>query len=155
VKKHTNYIRLIAFWAVSMLIIIGGSIFYKQYQGSEYDKLAIPYIQNVIPVISSWDPVATKALMVPEIAATIPDDKYARAMDFFSQLGALQSLEEPEFTKAHVDQETDIGQQTILEYKVDARYANGAAEIDLKLLERGGSFEIYRFNFSSEVLLPH
>jgi hypothetical protein len=93
--------------------------------------------------------------MAPEIAATIPDDKYARAMDFFSQLGDLQSLEEPEFTKAHVDQETDIGLQTILEYKVDAHYANGAAEIDLKLLERGGSFEIYRFNFSSEVLLPH
>jgi len=138
-----------------MIIIISGSIFYKKYQGSEYDKLAIPYIQSTIPVISSWDPVATKALMVPEIAATIPDDKYARAMDFFSQLGALQSLEEPEFTKAHVDEETDLGQQTILEYKVNASYANGDAEIDLKLLERDGSFEIYRFNFSSEALLPH
>lgn len=153
-NKHKNYIRLIAFWAVSMLIIVGGSIFYKKYQGSEYDKLAIPYIQNVIPIISRWDPVATKALMAPEIAATIPDDKYARAMVFFSQLGALQSIDEPEFTKAHIDQETDIGRQTILEYKVDASYANGDAEIDLKLLERGGSFQIYRFNFSSETLLP-
>jgi hypothetical protein len=92
--------------------------------------------------------------MVPEIAATIPDDKYTRAMEFFSKLGALQSIEEPEFTKAHVNEETDLGLQTILEYRVDASYANGDAEIDLKLLERDGSFEIYRFNFSSEVLLP-
>lgn len=153
-KKYKNYFRLIAFWVVSILIIIGGSTIYKKYQGSEYDKLAIPYIQSVIPVISNWDPVAIKALMAPEIAATIPDDKYARAMVFFSQLGALQSIGEPEFTKAYVDQETDIGLQTILEYRVDASYANGDAEIDLKLLERGGSLEIYRFNFSSETLLP-
>ena len=154
-KKLTNYFRLIAFWVISILIIIGGNIFYKKYQGSQYDKLAVPYIQRVIPVISSWDPVATKALMTPEIATTIPDEKYARAMVFFSQLGALQSVDEPEFTKAHVDLETEIGRQTILEYKVDASYANGDAEIEIKLLERGGSFEIYRFNFSSEALLPH
>lgn len=154
-KKHKNYFRLIIFWVVCMLTIIGGSIFYKKFQGSEYDKLAVPYIQEVIPVISRWDPVATKALMAPEIAATIPDDKYARAMNFFSQLGDLQSIGEPEFSEAHVDQETEIGQHTLLEYKIDASYTKGDAEINLMLLERGGSFEIYNFNFSSEVLLPN
>ena len=153
-KNHGKYFALIAFWLVSMLIIIGGSIFYKKFQGSEYDHLAVPYIQAVIPVISQWDPVKTKALMAPEIAADIPDDKYAMAMEFFSQLGALQSIDKPSFTKAHVDEETDLGRQTILEYQVDAKYEKGDAEIDLKLLERNGSFEINRFNFSSEALMP-
>ena len=153
-KKHSKYITLITFWVVSTLIIVGGTVFYKKYKGAKYDKLAIPYIEGVIPVISSWDPVATKALMAPEVAATIPDEKFARAMTFFSQLGTLQNIDEPEFGEVYVDQETDIGRQTILEYNVDTSYANGDAEINLKLLERNGTFEIYRFNFSSETLLP-
>ena len=153
-KKYQKYIALIACWVVSMLIIIGGSILYKSHQGSKYDKLIIPYIENVIPVISRWDPIETKALMSPEIAETIPDDKYVRAMEFFSSLEALVKMEQPQFTKAYVDQETDIGIQTILEYNVDAHYEHGDATINLKILENNGAFEIYRFNFSSEVLLP-
>lgn len=153
-KKHGKYFALIAFWLVSMLIIVGGSIFYKKFQGAEYDRLAIPYLKSVIPQISQWDPVKTKALMVPEIAATIPDDKFARAMEFFSQLGTFQGMDEPGFEKAFIDQETDLGTQTIIEYNVDTRYQQGDAEINFKLLERDGRFQIYRFNFSSEVLLP-
>ena len=154
IKKHGKYFAMIAFWAISMLIIVGGSIFYKKFQGSEYDQLAVPYLETVIPQISEWDPVKTKALMVPEIAATIPDDKFARAMEFFSQLGTLLSMAEPGFEKAFVDQETDLGTQTIIEYNVDTTYEKGDAEINFKLLERDGRFLIYRFNFSSEALLP-
>ncbi len=137
-----------------MFIIIGGSIYYKTYQGAEYDEQAVPYIEKVVPVISQWDPEATKALMPPEIAATIPDDKYVRAMDFFSQLGQLKSISEPNFEKAFVDQETDIGIQTIIEYNVDTIYEEGEAELNLKLLKRNNNLELYRFNFSSEALMP-
>jgi hypothetical protein len=137
-----------------MMVIVGGSIYYKTYQGSEYDKLAIPYIQRVVPILSSWDPRATEALMAPEIAETIPKDKFIRAMEFFSQLGSLEKMEKPEFEKAHIEEDTDIGKQTLLEYNVETTYENGQANLQLMLLERNGSLEIYRFNFSSETLLP-
>lgn len=149
-----KYLMLIAFWAFSMIAIIGGSYFYKKYQGIEYDKLAVPYIEKTVPVISSWDPAETKALMAPEIAETIPADKFVRAMSFFSQLGSLKELGTPSFVNAYQDEETEIGKQTIIEYNVDAVYQNGEAEINLKLLERGDSYEIYRFNFSSQTLMP-
>lgn len=149
-----NFFSLIAFWFIGIITVFGGTEIYKIYQGSEFDKKALPYIEQVVPEISKWDPIATKSLMSPEIAATIPDDKYARAMIFFSQLGALQGMGSPDFEKAHVDQETGIGKHTIVEYKVQAKYENGDAEINLKLLQREGNFEIYRFNFSSESLLP-
>lgn len=154
IKNHGKYFALIAGWLITMMIIVGGSIFYKKFQGAEYDERAIPYLKGVIPEISQWNPVKTKALMVPEIAATIPDEKFARAMTFFSQLGALQSMDEPGFEKAFIDEETDLGKQTIIEYNVVTHYENGEAEINFKLLERDGRFQIYRFNFSSEVLLP-
>jgi len=151
VKK---YFVLIAIWAVSIAAAVGGLELYKSHQGTEFDKTAIPYIREVIPEISTWNPETVKALMAPEIAATIPEEKFIRAMLFFSKLGALQSIDKPEFSEAHIDQETDIGTQTIIEYKIDALYENANAEINLQLLKKGASFEIYRFNFSSEVLLP-
>jgi len=150
VKK---YFVLIALWAIGIASIVGGLEIYKNYQGTEFDKTAVPYIQEVIPEISQWDPETTRALMAPEISATISDEKLIRAMRFFSKLGALQSIDEPEFDKAHIDQETDIGKQTILEYKIAAKYENADTEIYLKLLEKGNTYEIYRFNFSSEFLL--
>ncbi len=48
---------------------------------------------------------------------------------------------------------TVIGMQTIVEYEVDAKYENGDALLNIKLLARDGAFELYSFNLSSEVLL--
>lgn len=148
-----KYLALIAFWASSMLIIVGGSIYYKMHQGAEYDQNAVPYINEIVPIISQWDPATTKALMVPEIAAKIPEEKFARGMDFFSQLGTLQELDKPSFVKAFENEETDIGKQTIIEYDVDAVYQNGEAEVNLKLMKQGDSYQVFRFNFSSETLM--
>lgn len=148
-----KYLALIAFWACSMLIIIGGSIYYKMHQGAEYDVVAVPYIEKMVPILSQWDPATTRELMVPEIVAEIPEDKFVRGMTFFSQLGALQELDKPEFVKAFKEEETDIGIQTIIEYDVDAVYQNGDAEINLKLMKQGDSYQLYRFNFSAEALM--
>ena len=150
-----KYFVLIALWFVSIAAAVGGLEIYRSYQGTEFDKTAIPYINEVIPEISKWNPETARALMAPEISATIPEEKFTRAMRFFSKLGALQSIGEPEFEQAHVDQEIDIGKRTVLEYKINAKYENADAIISLKLLEKGASYEIYRFNFSSEHLLSN
>ncbi|MDT8443120.1 MAG: hypothetical protein RQ722_02415, partial [Desulfuromonadales bacterium] len=59
----------------------------------------------------------------------------------------------PKFDQIHQDQQTEIGKQTIVVYDIDAKYTNGDAVINLKLLDKGGSLEIYRFDFRSEILI--
>lgn len=150
-----RYLPLLAFWVVTMVAVVAGTHLYKRSQSADYDATAIPYINKVVPEISMWDPEKTEALMAPEVAAAIPEGKFVRAMEFFSMLGALKSMEEPVFEKAYVDQETpDLGNQTIVEYNVETIYENGDATVNLKLLMRDGKFEIYRFDFGSETLLP-
>ncbi len=149
-----KYMIMIAIWFIGIAATIGASIYFKSHEGDEYDTVAIPYIQQAITEISQWNPDKAKALMAKEVVATIPDDKFARAMEFFSQLGNLQSMDEPSFQQVFIDQQTDIGKQTIVEYDVDTLYEHGEAEINIKLLKRGDTYEIYRFNFSSEKLLP-
>ena len=140
-------------WFVVITVVIGGSILYDQYKTSEFDDRAVPYIKEVIPEISQWNPTKTKSLMASEVAATISDEKFAQAMNLFSRLGSLQSINEPKFIEVHTGKQGDIGTQTIVEYDIDAKYTNGDATINLKLLFRDGLFEIYNFNVSSEALL--
>jgi hypothetical protein len=145
---------MIAFWFIGIGATIGISIYSKSQEGVEYEAVAFPYIEKVVKEISLWDTGKAKQLMAPEVLATIPDDKFDRAMDFFSQLGALKSMDEPDFKKAFIDQKTEIGTHTIIEYDIDAIYEKGEAEINLKLLDRNGAYEVYRFNFSAEALMP-
>lgn len=145
---------MIAFWVIGIAATIGASIYLKSQEGVPYEAVAVPYVKQAVNQISLWDVDKTKALMAPEVLATIPDDKFALAMEFFSQLGALKSLDEPDFQKAFIDQETDLGKFTILEYDVNAVYEKGPAVVNLKLLKRDDSYEVYRFNFSAQALMP-
>lgn len=155
IKKQPlkKFFILMAIWFVTIMSVFAGSVLYDRYKSSEYDAIAGPYIQEIIPQISKWDPATTKALMAPEVSATIPEENFSQAMSWFSRLGALQSMEAPRFDQVHQDLETDIGIQTIVVYNIDAKYENGDAVIHLKLLDKGDSLEIYRFDFSSELLL--
>lgn len=91
--------------------------------------------------------------MVPEVSTEISEDKFTETMTWFSKLGALQSFQEPAFQEVDTGAKTVIGMQTIVEYEIDAKYENGDALINIKLLDRGGSLELYSVNLSSETLL--
>jgi hypothetical protein len=91
--------------------------------------------------------------MVPEVSSAISEDKFTQTMTWFSKLGVLQSFQEPAFQEVDTGGKTVIGMQTIVEYEIDAKYENGDALINIKLLDRGGSLELYSVNLSSETLL--
>ncbi|MDH3453957.1 MAG: hypothetical protein OEL80_02345 [Desulfuromonadales bacterium] len=141
-----------AVWLVTIIAVFAGSILYNQYQSTEYDAMAGPYIRKIIPEISKWDPATTRALMAPEVSATMPEEDFTRALALFSKLGVLQSMAEPKFDQVHQDLQTDIGKQTIVVYDIEAKYENGDAVINLKLLDKGDALQIYRFGVSSEIL---
>lgn len=144
---------MLAVWLLVIVAIIIGTWVYPTFQSADFDDAAVPYLKKIIPEISRWDPAATRALMVAEVSASIPEEQFAKGMATFSKLGALQSLAEPKFERVYRDQGTIIGKQTVVEYNTDATYANGDATINMKLVDRGGYFEIYYLNISSQALL--
>ena len=152
-KSLRTFFILLILWFVTIATVIIGSIVYDRYQATEFTDTAVPYVKQIVPIVSKWDPVAIRELMVPEVSAAISEDKFAQTMVWFSKLGALQSIEEPDFQGVDTGGKTVIGMQTIIEYEVDTKYENGDALLNIKLLERDGSFELYSFNLSSEVLL--
>ena len=148
-----KFFVLIAVWLVSIVAVVVGSQLYEKYQATDYDGLAVPYIQKVIPELSTWDPEIIRPLMVPEALKEIPDRKFAQTMDVFSKLGALQTMEVPKFESVHSQEKSDSETQTVVVYDTEAKYENGEAVITLQLLQVGDSFEVYRFKVSSNALI--
>lgn len=62
-------------------------------------------------------------------------------------------MEDPKFAQLHENVQTDTGNLTIVVYDINAKYENGDAVISLKLLDKGETLEIYRFDFSSAILM--
>lgn len=153
-KKKLNFkifVMLLIGWFVAMVSIVIGVYVYKNQQAAEYDKLAVPYIMQVIPKLSQWDPETTRKLMAPEALEDLSDELFTEVIAVFSKMGKLQSIEEPEFKKAYSAEETKI--DTVVAYTAGAQYENGDATIAIQLLVRDGSFEVFRFNLSSSTLL--
>ncbi len=147
-----KFFILVGVWFFTITAVVLGSIFYESYKSSEYDETAVPYIMQVIPELSKWDPEVTKKLMAPEALASIPDEKFTKILMVFAKLGKLQSIGEPKFEKLRTEDIVSGQPRTVILYTTDAKYENGDATITLRLIDNGGTFEIYRFNLSSKAL---
>ncbi|MBE0502442.1 MAG: hypothetical protein IBX47_13515 [Desulfuromonadales bacterium] len=155
IKPHNlkKFFIMIAVWLLTIVSITVGIKLYEKQEGAAYSDKAQPYIEQVIADLSKWDPEITRRLIAPEVLETIPEERVVRVMTLSAKLGELQSMEEPVFKKLYLDEPIDIGIETVLEYDVKAKYANGDAMIALKLLDRDGIFKLYRFHISSDLLV--
>ncbi len=106
-QNMKKFFVMLALWFLTIVCVIVGTQLYAKHQGEKYTKTAVPYIKQVIPEISNWNPEITSALMAPEVLETIPADPFVRAMTWFSKLGAFQGMEEPVFKKLYDEEETD------------------------------------------------
>jgi hypothetical protein len=143
---------MLACWFATIVAVVAGSYLYSHFQAAEYDDRALPYIRKVVPEISQWNPEITRSLMAAEALATVSEEQLGRIMGLFSRMGGLRGMETPEFQKVLSQEDSGSGMQTVIAYELAATYENGDALISINLLERDGSFEVYRFNLSSEAL---
>lgn len=125
---------------------------YGYYQSSQYDGTVIPYIQKVLPELSTWDPEVVKQYLAPEVAKTVTAENLQKLMGALAQIGELQSIDEMKFKKKATGKPGDLVQEPVITYTVKARYSTGDATVTLSLLDKGGIYELYHFNFESAAL---
>lgn len=134
------------------LLIVGGFHFYSGQKEAQYLTTAVPYVKQVIPELSKWDPVVARKYMSRKFMQEISAEDFARVIKALSRLGTLQEMAEPNFEEIYSGDTPAGEKQTIVSYTVKAQYATGAALITMALLEQGGDFKVYRFNVESEAL---
>ena len=126
--------------------------YYGYYQSSQYDGTVVPYIQEVLPKLSTWDPEIVKQFMAPAVLRTVTDENLTSIMGALAQIGELQSIGEVKFKKKATGGAGDLVQQPVITYTVTAQYSTGETIVTLSLLDKGGSYDVYHFNFESEAL---
>lgn len=136
------------------VFITGFSAFfyYGYYQSSQYDGTVVPYIQEMLPKLSTWDPVIVKQLMAPAVLRTVTDENLTSIMEALAGIGELQSIGEMKFKKRATGGAGDLVQQPVITYIVKAQYSTGETIVTISLLDKGGSYDVYHFNFESEAL---
>ncbi len=137
---------------VAILVLLIGVAVWTGYQSADYETTAVPYIEEAIPRISSWDPVTIKSYMSPEVMAEIPEEQFLETTKAFTKLGDLESVGKPEFTKIMSNATITEGSGTLVTYVVPVKYSNGDATITIILKDLGESFEIYNLNINSMAL---
>ncbi len=134
------------------LFIIGSFHFYSAQKEAQYATTAIPYIEQVIPELSKWEPEISRQYLSAEFLQKTSADDFARIIKAMSKVGELQGMEVPEFEEIYSGDTPAGEKQTVISYQIKARYTSGDAIIIMSLLDRDGAFEVYRFNVQSEAL---
>lgn len=143
---------LFFFLAVVAASVIGGFHYHSAKKEAEFKNTAVPFIKDVIPKLSQWDPELSHSLMAPSALKKIPRDYFDKVVITMGRLGTLEELQEPVFEEVYSGSTLDGQEQTVVSYTVDARYSSGPAEITISLINNGESFDVNSFNVHSEAL---
>lgn len=134
------------------LFIVGGFKYFSDQKEAQYVTTAVPYVKQVIPELSKWDPVIVQKYMSAKFMQKTSEEKFARIINALSRIGALQEMDEPIFEEIYSGDTPEGNKQTIISYTIKARYDTGDAKITLALLDTAGAFSVYHFNVESEAL---
>ncbi len=139
---------------IIFVFVIGFSAYfgYGIYLKSQYNGTAIPYIQEVLPKISTWDADIVRPYVAPEILQTLTEENFNNLMGALSKIGTLQHIEKIDFKGKTGVQKGQLGQHAVITYEVAAKYSSGDAIVTISLFDRNGSYEIAQFNFQTTAL---
>lgn len=136
---------------IGLLSLIAIYISYVNLKPDEYSPAATQFINLSVTQISKWEPRAVQGYMSPT-AWVANRDELKERLAWYSKLGALESIETPEYIHHASITSVDGKVQDIATFTADVHYQFGQATITLGLLEVGSRFQIHQFYLSSNAL---
>ena len=139
---------------IFVALMVAGLALYAIWFGikaDRYDETVVPYLQQAVPELASWRYDRLKPLLSPDARLDFDNDSVQAAYRKFDRLGALVSMEKPQYLASNAGTSKALGDIEMLEYQVDARFESGPATIKLKLIADGQSYYLHHFSFQSEI----
>lgn len=145
-KKFVIYVLCVFVFGIS------GFFIYRQVLASRYEATAVPYINQVLPRISTWDPSLMPEYMAPEILEKVSSKQLATLMKGLSSIGELQHIGNAKFKNKSTGRFDEPAELAVITYTVDTQYSTGQSTVTISLLDLGESYRVYHFNFQSSAL---
>ncbi|MCK4503767.1 MAG: hypothetical protein KAU22_12095 [Desulfuromonadales bacterium] len=139
---------------IIFVFVVGFSSYfsYGYYLSSKYADTAIPYMEEVLPQISTWDADIVRQYMAPEVLQTVTAENLKNLMAALSKIGELKSISKFSFQNEVSGDNVQFVGGTVITYEVEAEYSSGATVVTIRLLLRDDSYQVYHFNFQSQAL---
>lgn len=157
VKKILLFLGIVS---TAVILAVFGIKYYNSYQAEKYDVLAIPYLEALIPKISTWQEDVIRENLAFRARKQLDPEKLSAIIATFSKLGELKSYSTPKFeqvarsmTEKDEMYRDEDELKTILTYKSDAVYEHGDAVITFILAVKEEQLDLYYFNIQSNALL--
>lgn len=144
--KKKIFIMICVLITVAITIILSFR-YYSDKKEAQYATTVVPFLRQVIPELSKWDPEVARNYMSAEFMKKTSDQRFAAALKSLSKVGELQDLGEPKFEEVFSD-----NNQVVVSYRVQARYSTGDAEIIIAIIDKNDAFSVFRFNIRSAAL---
>ncbi len=155
-RKAGDIIKRIFKWigiAILILILLFVAVgFWSWKAQSDYELTAVPYLREVIPEMTEWNPDVFWKHYPSEVIKDTNREQHDKIVHIMSRLGEMTSMDAPEFRNVTSSATTRAGGRTIVTYVVQAKFENGDATITARLQDDDGVFTVYSFNVNSMAL---
>ena len=135
-------------------LMAAGLIFYVVWfnmKAESYDKTAIPYLNDAIPRLTSWQLNELEPLLSAQAREKLSSEQGKAAYEHFTQLGQYKSMGKPQYKSENPGQTEELGNFRIATYNVPVEFESGPAMIKINLATTEDKIYIHQFGIHSEV----
>jgi hypothetical protein len=137
----------------TLIVLAVVFIGYIAYTGSKLDKSARDYADQNIPlIISTWSPDTFIKISSPELRKVATPRDIESLLKKLSELGHLKSYEKSE-GNSQVFFNTESGKVVTADLTAHAIFDNGKANLNIRLIQHDGQWELLKFYVESPLFL--
>jgi hypothetical protein len=141
-----------SFFLVLILLFIVVGIWFSVSSSNHVEK-ATPYINRVIPIITSWNYNDLEPNLTDEAQEFFETEQGKKIFKYFSKLGEFTNFEAPTFSKSMSGVTIDNGAYDMVSFTVITHFNKGDALITLTLAQNDNEYKIHNIKINSDVFL--
>jgi hypothetical protein len=135
-------------------LMMAGLLLYSTWFGMKadrYDETVLPYLESVLPKLTSWQYSQLKPFLSPEAQVEYEAETGQAIFQSFKKLGALESAAKARYMGVHSGNSEALGDIEIIAYQLPLQFESGPALIKFKLASDGERYYIHQFGIQSEI----
>lgn len=148
-----KFFKFLAFSVLGLVTLLVGIIVFGSMGGADNDETFIPFIEDAIPKLTTWDIQEYKLLMSKKGMEAATPAQWELYIDLYATLGSLQGIGEPRLKNWQVKSMIPAGVTTHAIYVVPLVFDTGEAGVELVLQHKEDKVEINSVSFLSDLLL--
>ncbi|TDO96188.1 hypothetical protein [Marinomonas balearica] len=120
---------------------------------SDTNEKAIPFIEESMPLVTTWNMDNFGELLTPETLQNLRSERGQKVITSLSRIGDLKSFKKPTFVKSTSSANSEgTGGKTAI-YTVEAEFENGQGLFTFTLLESESGYLIHGIHLNSDFFM--